>query len=51
MIDDAVIVEQYVAIQRIGFRVKIVCIRCGAVFDLDDLDLCFQHRDVCDAIK
>jgi hypothetical protein len=51
MIDDAVIAEQYVEVQRIGFRVKVVCIRCGAVFDLDDLNLCFQHKEICGLLK
>ena len=33
------LLNDYAHIQRIGFRLKMVCIKCGVEFDIDNADL------------
>ena len=44
-------VKKYAEIQRFGFRIKFVCIKCGASFDVDDLNLALPHKINCDMIN
>jgi hypothetical protein len=44
---DHLLKNEYAKVQQLGFRIKLQCIICGAIFDADDIRLSFQHKENC----